>query len=360
MNHSDTQIDFSEVHSVAQNPLSDFPKFNLRNFSQAHLRPPEKALPVPELDSTIPALPAFYLENGEFDFDAYFAHMHRLAQEGIRTFLVEGTTGESSLHSHEEQNEIIRRAVEYSKNLEAEFKQTFQIVAGTGSNSTSEQISLSENAMTNGAAANLLLPPYYLKATDENILQHFWESLNFGPGIVYSITGRTAQPISLEVIEELMAHPHFIGVKECDGNDRIEALAKMFQGKRFKIWTGNDDSAAQNRIQHGAFGGISVTANVGAGTMQEIFSGNGWQTDKIIQSVRLALALFPPGMPNPLAIHYLVAAMKYSTDKAVAGFRAPVCCPAAGEIQAALHGRFQNAGINFAPIGNNFRNHSRW
>ncbi len=274
----------------------------------------------------IPALPTLYTVNNQIDFEVMESMMNRLAAQGIRTFLVEGTTGEASLHSHEEQVQAFQEAHKIRWKLEQRYPgEKFYLISGTGSNNTREQNHLTKKAFEHKADGVLLLPPYYLKTSPQGLLEHLWEGLNHGPSIIYSISGRTGMEISIKVLSELALHPNFIGVKECDGLAKCEAL----KNANIPYWTGNDDELIQSVEDQGAQGGISVVANlrpdIVGGIVGDIIDGKGAdQATHRVQSMLSQLA-FPPGHPNPQAIHTFEA-MRQWTDRIIGFdvFRSPV------------------------------------
>lgn len=244
------------------------------------------------LPSVIPALPTLYLTNGAINLTALEEFMQAQAAQGIKAVLVAGTTGESSFMNINEQLYYIDMAVKIAENF------NLQVVAGVGANSTTEQSVLAKGAFKLGADASLLLPPYYIKSSPQGILQHLWEGLNKGPGILYSISGRTGVEIPLEVIKELSQHPYFLGVKECDGQKRIKQLTDW----GIQVWSGNDDTLPDDRNKYGAFGAITVVGDIDPVLVQTIVEGRAVFQD-VVRQITLSKILFPPGMPNPIAIH---------------------------------------------------------
>lgn len=259
------------------------------------LQNPEQTRELPQFPNIIPAIPTTYTSDGAIDYLAFDAQLESLVNDGIRAVLVAGTTGESSLMTHDEQIALIQHAVSIGRRF------GIQVIAGTGANSTHEQNNLTERAFSVGANAALLLPPYYIKCSPQYLVEHFWQALNRGPGILYSITGRTGITIPLEVIYELSNHPHFLGVKECDGAHRIRTLTD----RGIRVWSGNDDTAYSDIRNSGAVGTISVTTNMDPQTMLEV----GERSENLRaqeRSTHLARIAFPKDIPNPGAIHSFI------------------------------------------------------
>lgn len=106
--------------------------------------------------------------------------------------------------------------------------------------------------------ASLHINPYYGKTSEAGVLAHLRGALDEGPGIVYNVPSRTGQDMSAELVAALSAHPGFVGVKECMGNDRVGTHA----ARGIATWSGNDDEAHAARHSHGATGVISVASNL--------------------------------------------------------------------------------------------------
>ena len=176
--------------------------------------------------------------------------------EGTDAIVAVGTTGESATLDEEEHCHTIRRVVEIVNGR-------IPVIAGTGANSTSEAISLTQCAKAAGADACLLVTPYYNKPTQEGLYQHhkaIAEAVDI-PQILYNVPGRTAVDMQPETIVRLSSISNIIGVKEATGDlSRIEKLRAEVPAD-FAIYSG-DDATAREAMLLGADGDISVTANV--------------------------------------------------------------------------------------------------
>ena len=184
--------------------------------------------------------------------------------EGTDAIVAVGTTGESATLDEEEHCHTIRRVVEIVNGR-------IPVIAGTGANSTSEAISLTQCAKAAGADACLLVTPYYNKPTQEGLYQHhksIAEAVDI-PQILYNVPGRTAVDMQPETIVRLSSISNIIGVKEATGDlTRIEKLRAEVPAD-FAIYSG-DDATAREAMLLGADGDISVTANVAPKAMHEM------------------------------------------------------------------------------------------
>jgi 4-hydroxy-tetrahydrodipicolinate synthase len=178
-------------------------------------------------------------------------------QGGVEGIVPVGTTGESPTVDYDEHIEIIASAVKYAR-------KKIKVVAGTGGNSTSEAILLTERAEKAGADGSLQVAPYYNKPSQEGLFQHFREVARHTrlPILLYSIPSRCGVEIGVETVKRL-AHEckNIIGIKEAGGNpDRVSQLRSAL-GPRFEILCG-DDALTLSFMALGAQGVISVASNV--------------------------------------------------------------------------------------------------
>jgi len=194
--------------------------------------------------------------NGAIDADALERLIEFQVTNGTSAIVPCGSTGESATMTHQEHVEVVRLAVKLVKGR-------VPVIAGTGSNSTSEAIALTKAAKESGAAAALLISPYYNKPTQEGIYQHYKaiaEAARF-PLIVYNIPGRTASKIEATTIARLAALDEIVGLKEATGSlDEVQEVIRLC-GDRLEIYSG-DDSLTLPIMAVGGHGVISVVANV--------------------------------------------------------------------------------------------------
>ena len=195
-------------------------------------------------------------KNGELDEDSYISLIHHHIKSGTSGLVPAGTTGESPTLNHEEHKRVIELCVKESKGK-------IPVIAGTGSNSTAEAISLTKYAEKIGADAALVVTPYYNKPTQEGLFQHF-KSINDNcsiPLIIYNIPPRSVVDMSVDTMARLFELKNIIGVKDATGNlDRVDQQ-KNKMGPDFIQLSGEDATALEFNLR-GGVGCISVTANV--------------------------------------------------------------------------------------------------
>ena len=195
-------------------------------------------------------------KNNGLDQEAYIKLIHFHMNNGTSGLVPAGTTGESPTLSHKEHQRVIDLCIKESGGK-------IPVIAGTGSNSTEEAISLTSHAEKAGANGALIVTPYYNKPTQEGLYQHY-KAINDKCGIpiiIYNIPGRSVIDMSVDTMAKLFELKNIVGVKDATGDlDRVDQqLSKM--GKEFIQMTGNDDNAFEfNR--RGGVGTISVTANI--------------------------------------------------------------------------------------------------
>jgi 4-hydroxy-tetrahydrodipicolinate synthase len=213
-----------------------------------------------------------------------------------------GTTGESPTLSHEEHQHVIELCIKESKG-------TIPVIAGTGSNSTKEAISLTKHAEKVGANAALVVTPYYNKPTQEGLYQHY-KAINDSCGIpiiIYNIPSRSVIDMSVDTMARLFELKNILGVKDATGVlDRV-AEQKKKMGNDFIQLTGNDDNAFEFN-KRGGVGAISVTANIAPKLCSDFqkfsLSKNdneqkeAERIDKILQPVHNSM--FIEGNPSPV------------------------------------------------------------
>ena len=195
-------------------------------------------------------------KNDKLDVDSYIKLIHFHMENGTNALVPAGTTGESPTLSHGEHQKVIDLCIQESNSK-------LPVIAGTGSNSTEEAISLTTHAEKAGANAALIVTPYYNKPTQEGLYQHY-KAINDKCGlpiIIYNIPGRSVIDMSVETMSRLFELKNIIGVKDATGDlDRVDQQLKAM-GKDFIQLTGNDDNALEFN-KRGGSGAISVTANI--------------------------------------------------------------------------------------------------
>ena len=195
-------------------------------------------------------------KNDKLDEDSYIKLIHFQINNGTNGLVPAGTTGESPTLSHDEHQKVIELCIQESngKNI---------VIAGTGSNSTKEAISLTTHAEKVGADAALIVTPYYNKPTQEGLYQHY-KAINDKIGIpilIYNIPGRSVIDMSVDTMARLFELKNIVGVKDATGDLNRVDQQKEKMGKDFIQLTGNDDNALEFN-KRGGVGAISVTANI--------------------------------------------------------------------------------------------------
>ncbi len=195
-------------------------------------------------------------KNNKLDVDNYIELIHFHIKNGTNGLVPAGTTGESPTLTHEEHEKIIELCIK-------EAKGKIPVIAGTGSNSTAEAISLTKHAEKVGADAALIVTPYYNKPTQEGLYQHY-KAINDKCGIpiiIYNIPSRSVIDMTVETMTRLFELKNIIGVKDATGNlDRVNQQ-KEKMGNDFIQLTGEDGNVLEFN-KRGGVGCISVTANI--------------------------------------------------------------------------------------------------
>jgi 4-hydroxy-tetrahydrodipicolinate synthase len=203
---------------------------------------------------SIVALATPFLDGGEVDYERLKKLIDFQIANGTKGIVSMGTTGESATMSHEEDVLITKFIVDY-------VNRRVPVIAGTGSNSTREAVSLTEAAKRNKAAAALVVVPYYNKPTQEGLYQHYKyiaETVDI-PVIIYNVPGRTGTSIAPETVARLSKVPNICGIKEASGAvDNCMQILRLVSN--FTVLCG-DDSITLPMMALGAKGVISVAAN---------------------------------------------------------------------------------------------------
>ena len=216
------------------------------------------------ITGSLVALVTPMLPDGGLDMPAFRALIDWHIDQGTDGLVIVGTTGESPTVNTEEHCLLIRAAVEQAAGRAP-------VIAGTGANSTTEAIELTECALKAGATAGLSVAPYYNKPTQEGLYQHFKaiaEAVDL-PLMLYNVPGRTASDIGNETALRLAGLPGVIGIKDATGNiERGSELIKRAPAG-FAVYSG-DDASGMVLMLLGGKGVISVTANVAPRLMHEM------------------------------------------------------------------------------------------
>jgi 4-hydroxy-tetrahydrodipicolinate synthase len=252
------------------------------------------------------------LRDGQIDADAFGRLIEFQIANGTSALVPCGSTGESATLTHAEHAEVVRLAVKFAKGR-------VPIIAGTGSNSTAEAISLTRSAKAAGADAGLLISPYYNKPTQEGIYQHYKaiaEATQF-PLIVYNIPGRTGSKIEATTVARLAQLDQIVGLKEATGSlDEVQEVIRLC-GARIEVYSG-DDALTLPIMAVGGTGVISVTANAlprQSAAMTAAALAGDWATARRLHYEMLPLARVLFLETNPIPIKAAMAMMGYCRDE---------------------------------------------
>lgn len=241
-----------------------------------------------------------FKENGEVNFEKLEELVEEQIAGGTDAIIACGTTGESSTMTHEEDDEVIRSICK-------KVNHRIPVIAGTGSNCTREAVSKSIAAEKAGADGLLVVTPYYNKATQKGLIQHFTTIANAVsiPVILYHIPGRTGVTMKPETIVTLCREvPNIVGVKEASGDFSAIAEIMHLSGGEIDVYSGNDDQIVP-LLAMGGKGVISVLSNVAPRQTHEIcasFFRGDVETSRRMQLEALPLinALFCEVNPIPV------------------------------------------------------------
>ena len=254
-------------------------------------------------------------KNNKLDEEAYLKLINFHLQNGTNGLVPAGTTGESPTLSHEEHEKVIEICIR-------EAKGKIPIIAGTGSNSTEEAVSLTKHAENAGADGALVVTPYYNKPTQEGLYQHY-KAINDNtnlPIIIYNIPSRCVIDMSVDTMARLYELKNIAGVKDATGDlNRLDKTIKKL-GPNFIQLTGEDGLAFEFN-KRGGVGIISVTANVApkmCSDMQKLSKSSSDQDLKQAEKINNLLqplhkALFIES--NPAPVKYAAKLMGLCSDE---------------------------------------------
>lgn len=238
-------------------------------------------------------------ENG-VNFSEFQKLLEFQVQNGADAIIVCGTTGESSTMTDSERKETIKFAIEVVNGR-------IPVIAGTGSNCTASAIEMSKFATNVGADGILIVTPYYNKATQTGLIEHYKaiaQAVPNTPIIVYSVPSRTGVNILPETCLELSKIENIVAIKEASGNLSQVAKIASLCGEDLNIYSGNDDQVLPI-LSLGGIGVISVFSNIApkifSDMIKNYFSGNLKEaTATQLNSIELIDALFCEVNPIPV------------------------------------------------------------
>ena len=255
--------------------------------------------------------------DGEIDFEAVKNQVEFHVENGTDTLAPVGTTGESPTLSHEEHERLIAAIVENAAGR-------IQVLAGTGSNSTTEAIRLTQFAERTGADGALIVAPYYNKPTQEGFYQHYLavaHSVEL-PIVVYNIPGRTGKNMEPETLARLSEVPNIVAVKESTGS--MDQASQIMDLCDLVVLSG-DDSLTLPLLSIGGKGVVSVVGNIIPGDMKALLDAS--FSNEIQTAIEWHRKLFPLcrdllGMAtNPIPIKTAMKLLGRDTGE----LRLPMC-----------------------------------
>tara|TARA_Y100000590_G_scaffold134200_2_gene153509 strand:- start:2627 stop:3511 length:885 start_codon:yes stop_codon:yes gene_type:complete len=244
------------------------------------------------------------LKNGKIDEKAFQDFVEWQINQGSHGLVPCGTTGESPTLDHDEHERVIDLCIEASN-------RRVPVIAGTGSNSTHEAISLTNYSKEAGADAVLIVTPYYNKPTQEGLYHHF-KSINDScdiPIIIYNIPGRSVVDISIETMKKLSKLKNIIGVKDSSNDLSRPLLISNEIGSKFCQISG-EDATVLPFLSQGGQGCISVTANIAPKLCSDLH--NAWQKNNFKKAQLLNSLLFP--LHNALFLETSPGPVKYAAS----------------------------------------------
>ena len=257
-------------------------------------------------------------KDGKIDYSALKNLIEFQIESSIDALLVNGTTGESATLSECEKRELISFTVR-------EVCGRVPIIAGTGSNDTKKALHLSQFASDVGVDAVLVVTPYYNKANNEGLIQHYMtiaDAIEI-PQILYNVPSRTGVNIPLDVYEKLSENKNIIAVKEA--NPSITDFARLSEkcGNKLDLFSGNDDLIIPT-LALGGKGVISVISNALPKETNNICKL--WFDGKVEEARTLQLRLLPLinsifSDVNPIPIKALLSHLGFCEEE----YRLPLC-----------------------------------
>ena len=232
-------------------------------------------------------------------------------QQGTDGIVVCGTTGEAATLSQEERTLIISIAVSVLKGK-------VPVIVGCGTASTAQTLTFMQEAETLGADATLVVTPYYVKPSQQGIIQHFkmvHEHTRL-PIIVYNNPGRVGVNIEIDTAIKLCDIPRILGFKDSHSDPTRMAALRNAIGNRMSLFSGEDNIVSAHML-YGADGAISALGNIVPDLYKQLM--NAWRTHDMQAFTRITHELQPlctalSAETNPCTIKYAVSRMGYCTD----------------------------------------------
>ena len=276
---------------------------------------------------------------GEVDNEALEALVAFHIESGTDAIVAMGTTGESATFSHQDHRSIVKQIIKFVGGK-------IPVIAGTGSNSTTEALALTQAAKDDGADGALLVSPYYNKPPQEGLYRHhklIADKVAI-PQMLYNVPGRTASDMLPETVERLSKVSNIVAIKEATGSlERAKDIMTRC-GDSIDVISG-DDAIAMDMILSGGKGNISVTANVAPMQMHEMCKAAAEGDREKAESFNTPLLELHSKLfveANPIPVKWVMHKMGYGSNTV----RLPLV-PLAEEYYSVLEAAVKSAGIEF-------------
>jgi 4-hydroxy-tetrahydrodipicolinate synthase len=275
-------------------------------------------------------------ESGTVDIPTLRDILRWHVSEGTDGIVILGTTGEASVLSADEKNEVMAATRE-------EVGGKLPIVVGTGTISTESTIAATKQAKLFGADAALIVTPYYVKPSQAGLLAHFTkiaDSVEL-PIILYNVPGRTGVDMTVETTVALARHPMIQGLKDATGDNNRVAPMRAVCGEDFKLYSG-EDAMARDYVLQGGDGVISVTANVAPGQVAKVMAAANAKDVTAATALDAPLAALHRDLfceANPIPVKWALAKMGRYADS----IRLPLA-PLGMDFHSRVTGALQQAG----------------
>ena len=275
-------------------------------------------------------------KNNQIDEKAFSNLIEFQIKNDIDGIVPCGTTGESPTLSHEEHNRLVEIAVKVAGGK-------IKVMAGTGSNSTSEAVAMTNHAKKIGVDSCLIVAPYYNKPTQEGIYQHFKELNKCEvPLIIYNIPGRSVINITDQTLARISELENVIGIKDATGDLARVATLKLLVKKDFLFLSGEDATA----VGFNAMGGngiISVSSNILPKMVSDLQKATALSNYKTAVKIQDQLTNFHSTMfceTNPIPVKYALSLMGFCENE----IRLPLCAPSL-EAQNRIKAEMKNLNL---------------
>ena len=274
----------------------------------------------------------------DIDYEALGRFLDFQIENGINAIVVMGTTGENATIEPEDQTKVIRFTVE-------KVAKRVPVIAGTGTNNTAHVLHNTKNACEAGADAVLVVTPYYNKATQNGLIQHFTAVADAStvPVILYNVPGRTGCKLLPKTVAKLAEHPNIVAIKDATGDMAQMVQTKALCGDKIDIYSGEDALTVAMMAMGGA-GTISVMSNIApkeAVAMTDACLAGDFAAAAEMQCKLLPLIDACFSEVNPIPAKAGVSAMGFGQEN----LRLPLT-PMEDDTRAKLYEEMRKLGIN--------------